>query len=208
MICNEPVVRPGHGFGAGSGAKNVTLASPAPGSKDPQALQYSTEELSQSRLVELETLEHPEGRLRSPSIDADRPGRSFESAGVKRHAMSREFDPKKQEAIAFAKQVAERLESARHEGEMERLISCRGARVSRTVAEEPDFRPWPDHRGRIQSGSRSDDDTGDSRSSAGNALRRAGKIRSGRRATPRIRNRESVGDHNEKTFVASRYRRL
>jgi protein required for attachment to host cells len=41
---------------------------------------------------------------------------------MKRHAMTREVDPKKQEAIAFAKQVAERLESARHQGEVERLI--------------------------------------------------------------------------------------
>lgn len=36
--------------------------------------------------------------------------------------MSREVDPKKQEAIAFAKQVAERLESARLQGEVDRLI--------------------------------------------------------------------------------------
>ena len=103
MICNEPVVRPGHGFGAGSGVKNVTLASPAPGSKDPQALQYSTEELSQSRLVELEMLEHPERRLKSQSMDADRPGRSFESAGMQRHAVSREVDPKKKRSHSPSK---------------------------------------------------------------------------------------------------------
>lgn len=70
----------------------------------------------------MEVLEHPEGRLKPQFIDADRPGRSFESAGAKRHAMSREVDPKKHVAIAFAKQVAERLESARIHGEMDRLI--------------------------------------------------------------------------------------
>jgi hypothetical protein len=32
--------------------------------------------------------------LKSQFIDADRPGRSFESAGMKRHAMSREVDPR------------------------------------------------------------------------------------------------------------------
>jgi len=103
-------------------AKIFILAPPAPRLKDPDARQYSTAELPQSRLVELEALEHPEGRLKSQSIDADRPGRSFESAGMKRHAMTREVDPKTQEAIAFARQVAARLEGARRQGEVERLI--------------------------------------------------------------------------------------
>ena len=105
-----------------TGARIFTPVPRAPRLKDPEGLQYSTEELPPVRLVELEALEHPEGRLKPQSIDADRPGRSFESAGMKRHAMSREFDPKKQEAIAFAKRVAERLESARLQGEVDRLI--------------------------------------------------------------------------------------
>ena len=99
-------------------------APPAPRLKDQatETRQSDTKEPAQSRLIEVATLDHPEGRLKSQSIDADRPGRSFESAGAKRHAMSREVDPKKQEAIAFAKEVAERLESARVHGEMDRLI--------------------------------------------------------------------------------------
>ncbi|MGB7946818.1 MAG: host attachment protein [Candidatus Binatia bacterium] len=102
-----------------SGARIFTPAPPAPRLKDPQALQ---DESPTARLIELETIEHPEGRLKSQSIDADRPGRAFESAGMKRHGMSREVDPKKQEAIMFAKQVAERLETARRQGEVEQLI--------------------------------------------------------------------------------------
>lgn len=101
-------------------ARIFTLAPPAPRLKEPEMPQYSTEK--RSRLIELEALEHPEGRLKSQSIDADRPGRSFESAGMKRHAMTREVDPKKQEAIAFSRQVAERLESARCQGEVDRLV--------------------------------------------------------------------------------------
>jgi protein required for attachment to host cells len=103
-------------------ARIFTLTPPAPRLKDPQALQYSLGELPPSRLVELEALEHPQGRLKSQAIDADRAGRTFQSAGRKRHAMSREVDPKKQEAIAFAKRVAERLEGARRQGEIDRLI--------------------------------------------------------------------------------------
>ena len=105
-----------------AGARIFTLAPAAPRFKDREALRYSTGESAPSRLVELETLRHPEGRLKSQSMDADRPGRSFESVGKKRHAMTREIDPKKQAAIAFARRVAERLENARRQGEVDRLI--------------------------------------------------------------------------------------
>lgn len=97
-----------------SKARIFTLAPPAPRLKHPEA--------PPARLVEVAKLDHPEGRLKSQSIDADRPGRSFESAGMKRHAMSREVDPKKQAAIAFAKEVAERLELALHQGELDHLV--------------------------------------------------------------------------------------
>jgi protein required for attachment to host cells len=105
-----------------TGARIFTLAPPAPRLKDLQALQYTAENLPPSRLQERETLEHPEGRIKAQAIDADRPGRSFQSAGKKRHSMTRQVDPKTQQAITFARHVAERLESARRQGELERLI--------------------------------------------------------------------------------------
>jgi protein required for attachment to host cells len=102
-----------------AGAKIFTVAPSAPRLKDLQA-PSSTE--APSRLVEREALEHPEGRIKSQAMDADRPGRSFESAGAKRHAMTREVDPKTQGAIAFAQRVAHHLESARRKEELARLI--------------------------------------------------------------------------------------
>jgi protein required for attachment to host cells len=81
-----------------------------------------TNESPAGQLEEVETLRHPEGRLRTRAIDADRPGRSFQSAGKMRHGMEREIDAKKQKAITFAHRVAERLENARLHGEMERLV--------------------------------------------------------------------------------------
>lgn len=75
-----------------------------------------------SSLQEIETLDHPEGRLPAGEINADRPGRSFASAGKRRHAMEREVDPKKQATTTFARGVVERLENARAQGELERLI--------------------------------------------------------------------------------------
>ena len=105
-----------------SGARIFTPAPPTPRLKDAQSRESSSEELRPSRLVELEALEHPQGRLKSGCIDADRPGRSFQSAGAKRHAMTREVDPKKQASLAFARQVANRLEEARVQGKVDRLI--------------------------------------------------------------------------------------
>jgi len=105
-----------------SGAKIFTLAPAASRRKDPPALQYSAGKLPPSELVEQETLEHPEGRMKAQAIDADRPGRSFQSSGMKRHGMTREVDAKTQETMTFARQVAERLENARRQGEVERVI--------------------------------------------------------------------------------------
>ncbi len=39
-----------------------------------------------------------------------------------RHGMERQIDPKKQEAITFAREVVKRLEAARTQGDLERLI--------------------------------------------------------------------------------------
>jgi protein required for attachment to host cells len=41
---------------------------------------------------------------------------------MKRHGMTREVDAKTQETMTFARQVAERLENARRQGEVERMI--------------------------------------------------------------------------------------
>jgi protein required for attachment to host cells len=67
-------------------------------------------------------LKHPKGRMRAREIDADRPGRAFQSAGTKRHGMERASDVKKQEALAFARQIASRLEAARLQNDLARLI--------------------------------------------------------------------------------------
>ena len=75
-----------------------------------------------AKLEEIETLEHPEGRLRARDIDADRPGRSFQSAGTKRHGMERPTAAKKQTVTVFARQVAARLESARLQNGLAKLI--------------------------------------------------------------------------------------
>jgi protein required for attachment to host cells len=69
----------------------------------------------------------PDGVLTSPNLKgreivSDRPGRSFDSAGQGRHAMESEVDPRRQETIAFVREVAARLEDHAKRGDFDRLI--------------------------------------------------------------------------------------
>lgn len=73
-------------------------------------------------LTEIKTLSNAEARLDSKDIATDRPGRTFDSAGEGRHAMTVETDPKEHEEIRFAKQVAEQLEQGRVEHAFDKLV--------------------------------------------------------------------------------------
>ncbi len=77
---------------------------------------------SRGPLQELEVLTHPEARLHTQDLTSDFPGRTFDSAGEGRHAMGQPVDPKEQEGIRFAKQVADHLEAARVNGQFDKLI--------------------------------------------------------------------------------------
>lgn len=66
----------------------------------------------QKSIEEVETLVHPESRLKESELVSDRPGRSFESNTVARRSIGQTNSPKKQEAINFAKFVANYLNDA------------------------------------------------------------------------------------------------
>lgn len=102
-------------------------------------------------LVEVEMLDHPEGRMRAQELTTDLPGRAFDSSGRGRHAMEREVGPRQQEAITFARRVAQRLQGAAARGEIERIVlvappaflgllrDALGAEVRRIVTAELDL---------------------------------------------------------------------
>ncbi|MGH8613607.1 MAG: host attachment protein [Gammaproteobacteria bacterium] len=71
-------------------------------------------------LREMEGLFHAAARTYARDLTSERPGRSFDSHG--RHAMEPETDAKRHEAKVFAKEVAERIERARMEGELDELV--------------------------------------------------------------------------------------
>jgi protein required for attachment to host cells len=73
-------------------------------------------------LAALETLSHPEARVKQMELTSDRPGRTFDSFGAGRHAKGQEVEPKEQELIRFAKTIAERLEQGRIAKDFERLV--------------------------------------------------------------------------------------
>jgi len=68
------------------------------------------------------SLTHLEGKKKSQDLISDRPGRAFDSAGLGRHAMSSQVDPREHEAEVFAREVGETLELGRTKGSFERLI--------------------------------------------------------------------------------------
>ena len=77
-------------------------------------------------LLSVGELEHPEAREHEQSLGSDRPGRSFDSKGQGRHAMGSTVEPLKQEAIRFAKQVADHVQAAHNNGRCDRLLLVAG----------------------------------------------------------------------------------
>lgn len=70
---------------------------------------------------EIRDLVNPEDRLQSQDLKSDKPGRAFDRMGGQRHAMGTAVDPKEQLAIRFAKQVADQLDSDRHQRRFDAL---------------------------------------------------------------------------------------
>ncbi|MBM2829805.1 MAG: hypothetical protein HW411_595 [Gammaproteobacteria bacterium] len=65
---------------------------------------------------------HPEGRAHGRELSSDRPGRTFDSKGRGRHAKEANVNVRQQEAINFAKKIAEYVESARTHKGFDKLI--------------------------------------------------------------------------------------
>lgn len=73
-------------------------------------------------LKSVEDIAHPEGRLRNRDIDASEPGRSFDSMGHHRHAMSPEQSATERETERFAKLLAQHLEQGRTQHRFQKLV--------------------------------------------------------------------------------------
>jgi protein required for attachment to host cells len=81
-----------------------------------------TAESSHGPLVELESFDNPDARVKQMDLASDRAGRSFDSHGEGRHAMEVQVDPRQQVQIRFARLIADRLEQARVAHAFEQLV--------------------------------------------------------------------------------------
>ncbi len=72
-------------------------------------------------LCEYERFDHPEARLHDRELTSDLPGRTYDSSGQGRHAMEQALDPKKNEGLTFAKQLADYLHHACSTGTCSKL---------------------------------------------------------------------------------------
>ena len=79
-------------------------------------------ENSSSPLIELEAIEHPEGRLHTRELTSDLPGKDSNRTGSGKHSMGSETDPKRHEAESFAKKITSFIESGRNNNKLSRLI--------------------------------------------------------------------------------------
>ena len=79
-------------------------------------------------LNEIQCLEHDVAREKSGALASDRPGRSFDSGGQGRHAMSTSVDPMEQEAIRFAKEIGEQVTVICRDGNYNHLMIIAAAR--------------------------------------------------------------------------------
>jgi len=60
-------------------------------------------------LEELHSFDHEPSRMHVRDLTSDLPGRAYDSSGEGRHIMEQPVDPKREEAIRFAKQLADFL---------------------------------------------------------------------------------------------------
>lgn len=73
-------------------------------------------------LQELRVFTHPEGRAAPHDLQTDRDAQVVRGRHRESHAIEAHVDPKRQEAVAFAKEIVTVLEKGRLEGAYEALI--------------------------------------------------------------------------------------
>ena len=90
---------------------------------------FFTVDAPEGELKQIHALEHEVARKKTATLASDRPGRSFDSGGQGRHAMSTSVEPMEQEAIRFAKEIGEQVNTACITGNYNHLMVVAGARL-------------------------------------------------------------------------------
>ena len=90
-----------------------------------EAVFYDTPSLA-ARPKEVGRISDPLAHEHARDLGSERPGRSYESVGSARHSVARENDPRREEAVRFARRIACRLDDALKRGEFEELVVVAG----------------------------------------------------------------------------------
>lgn len=78
----------------------------------------------------VQNIPHPAGHLRNQDVNADKPGRSLDSMKTGgRHAMGKEYSPKEQDALRYAKHLAEILDAGRASHRYAQLVLVAAPRL-------------------------------------------------------------------------------
>jgi len=88
---------------------------------DASRARFFRAETSRSELTEIDTLVHPESKLHPNEMASDKPGKTSNRNGQGVNSLDTEVDPKRQEAIRFAKEVSEKLDLVCQQGDYARL---------------------------------------------------------------------------------------
>jgi protein required for attachment to host cells len=70
----------------------------------------------------LKKFAHPQGRKKEGEINADAPGRSFDSFGKQRHSMGQPLRPHLREEIVFARELIQQLEEGFNQNHFSQLV--------------------------------------------------------------------------------------
>lgn len=81
------------------------------------------------QLTLIQEFDHPEAHQRNRDFDTDRPGRSFDSIGRGRHAMSAEVNPKQREEERFAHELGRYLKEGHDHQTFSELVLVASPRL-------------------------------------------------------------------------------
>ncbi|HEY5601693.1 MAG TPA: host attachment protein [Gammaproteobacteria bacterium] len=88
---------------------------------DASRARFFSAETAMGGLTEIDTMVHPESKLHPSEMASDKPGRTSNRSGQGVNSLDTEVDPKRQEAIRFAKEVSHRLDMVRQQNKYSRL---------------------------------------------------------------------------------------
>lgn len=80
-------------------------------------------------LKEVADLVHPQSRVHARDAASDEPGTTFDRVGQGQHSMGKQIDPKNEEAIRFAKELATTLDNGRTSGKFSKLYVVASPRI-------------------------------------------------------------------------------